>query len=697
MSRHDLLTKIALRYLIAEGEVVEEGDSDDAKSTGVNIEVANAVQEVLKDNRYKDKKSGRDIAFSTAYGRRHPKAVKDFGEEYIKQMEKMRGEKINKAPTPDDFSEGVGVGSKPDVGGARKKKKKKKKDNTSDQSDTKSDSDIKSLEEVFNEATDDLVDDFDKYVENFDSVDDSDSAGPENQIKKQIRDKVLTDTDIGMGADHIQSVRGQKSKDRARRGERKKQRKRFESLTKDQRKEMEGALRAGFDSESDPDKKLAIGDNIASLRAVMALQGDKNLSEGFLVNLVKGGGLSDEASDDAFDALTQNLNPSSPQTESFKREQRRSVMQSLSKDAWDKAVGGKEGPLGKLVGKLDPNYCPPSPDNGAKGGKVLEAGDTCPAPMSEEARDRLENFITTMAMDGFSHESGTDDKKKEDGSESEEKKDKKSALSDDAVKDYMQALIDGNAGRASKLEVQMRSAQMSSFESTSPAQKAYERRMREMHENWSDSSTLDEMDNVFDTEMDYGSGRSASFMRVATRFINNPFMRDRKYSGGQHMLSKRSTYDYQSRAENFSVGMRVFPFYLGNTHRAGIVRAVFPAIGMVDVQFPHGTSRYPVEDLVVDTSGDVNNLVIETDSIPGGAGTVPVSAGRVASRYVKTAIYWNGVGRKYRQRRDEERPCCPKCRGLELKPTSYKRRDGKSERLLACPSCLFLIKREDLV
>lgn len=172
------------------------------------------------------------------------------------------------------------------------------------------------------------------------------------------------------------------------------------------------------------------------------------------------------------------------------------------------------------------------------------------------------------------------------------------------------------------------------------------------------------------------------------------------------MLNKRSTYDYQSRADNFQVGMRVFPFYLGKKDLAGIVRAVFPAIGMVDVEFPHGTSRYPVEDLVVDTSGDVQSLSNDTpDSVPGGLGTVPVSGGtyanksasKLASRYMsKSAIYWNGVGRKYRQRRDEVNPCCPKCKEVELKSTTYKRRDGVSERLLGCPSCLFLIKHDDL-
>lgn len=90
MNREHLLSKIALKYMRANEEVVEEEESSDAKSTGVNVDVANATKEVLKNKKYTDKDSGRQIAFSTAYGRRNPKAVKDFGKEYVKQMEKMR-------------------------------------------------------------------------------------------------------------------------------------------------------------------------------------------------------------------------------------------------------------------------------------------------------------------------------------------------------------------------------------------------------------------------------------------------------------------------------------------------------------------------------------------------------------------------------------------------------------------------------
>jgi hypothetical protein len=73
--------------------------------------------------------------------------------------------------------------------------------------------------------------------------------------------------------------------------------------------------------------------------------------------------------------------------------------------------------------------------------------------------------------------------------------------------------------------------------------------------------------------------------------------------------------------------MRVFPFHGGSADKAGVVMQVFPAIGMVDVEFPFGSKRFPVEDLVI--VGDTHRNTL--DSIPGGAGVSPV---RVASLYL---------------------------------------------------------------
>ena len=132
--------------------------------------------------------------------------------------------------------------------------------------------------------------------------------------------------------------------------------------------------------------------------------------------------------------------------------------------------------------------------------------------------------------------------------------------------------------------------------------------------------------------------------------------------------------------------MKVFPFYGGSKDHHGTVVAIYPAIGMVDVQFPFGSARYPVEDLQI---ADLDIEPVQYDSIPGGLGTKPVNA--------KTALYWADKDRKYRMCRDELKPTCPRCKGVELKKTIYKRVGGKSERLLCCPECLFLIKTTDIL
>lgn len=158
------------------------------------------------------------------------------------------------------------------------------------------------------------------------------------------------------------------------------------------------------------------------------------------------------------------------------------------------------------------------------------------------------------------------------------------------------------------------------------------------------------------------------------------------------MKRKSTLYlNYQELARTFQVGMRVHPFLAGKEQHSGVVVAVFPAIGMVDVQFPHGSSRYPVEDLKIVENAPIERVT--TDTVPGGLGVVPVSSG-----ISKKAIYWAGADRQYRMSKKENGvPNCPRCRDIQLKKTVYKRVGGKSERLLCCPHCLFLIKPTDIL
>lgn len=141
--------------------------------------------------------------------------------------------------------------------------------------------------------------------------------------------------------------------------------------------------------------------------------------------------------------------------------------------------------------------------------------------------------------------------------------------------------------------------------------------------------------------------------------------------------------------------------------QGGRVTAVWPAIGMVDVELPSGNKRYPVEDLQrFDKDGTA--IPPMTDSAPGGQPTVSVpggpypprtaSANRVARAFVKKSLYWTEKDRRYRLSRSEVdggHIDCPKC-STHLKKAIYKRREGASERLFACPNCMFLIKDSDI-
>jgi hypothetical protein len=156
--------------------------------------------------------------------------------------------------------------------------------------------------------------------------------------------------------------------------------------------------------------------------------------------------------------------------------------------------------------------------------------------------------------------------------------------------------------------------------------------------------------------------------------------------------------NYQKRAEQFSVGDSVLPFN-GNVSPAhsGTVVAVHPGIGMVDVEFPNGNKRYPVEDLILLREEAVLAQPLESSNVPGGL------ANRVASAYYhgkikKNALYWSGANRRYRlTKREKENghKSCPKCK-TDMGQTIYKREDSKSVRLLVCPNCLFCIRYSDV-
>lgn len=191
--------------------------------------------------------------------------------------------------------------------------------------------------------------------------------------------------------------------------------------------------------------------------------------------------------------------------------------------------------------------------------------------------------------------------------------------------------------------------------------------------------------------------------------------------------------NWQARGQTFAVGQSVRLIQGGPTDEGRVI-AVWPGIGMVDVQWPHTSYRHPVEDLLINNPGQDPFIAPIHESVPGEAGVgALVSTGkpqtdnlipmisplvqevkledklgslkelaqRVAKVYVKKAIYWNGLDRKYRCTRVEGATGhykCPKtsCNGT-LKPAVYKREDQSSVKLLGCPKCLFLIRRQDII
>lgn len=163
--------------------------------------------------------------------------------------------------------------------------------------------------------------------------------------------------------------------------------------------------------------------------------------------------------------------------------------------------------------------------------------------------------------------------------------------------------------------------------------------------------------------------------------------------------------NWQERGAEFRVGDVVTERGRPEEY-SGRVTAVYPAIGMVDIQFPHGSVRRPVEDL--QRWANPYSDPPHTDDRPGGEIGVTVSGGpypiktasiRVAKRYMK-ALYWASKDRKYRATRSElasGKFISPRAPGVTLVRKPYKRRDGGSEALYICPESLFLIKDSDIM
>jgi hypothetical protein len=156
--------------------------------------------------------------------------------------------------------------------------------------------------------------------------------------------------------------------------------------------------------------------------------------------------------------------------------------------------------------------------------------------------------------------------------------------------------------------------------------------IREMLSNLDEAMKADlSTDDVF---LKFGKTKRASDI-FNSLFIRGCYLDS---EGEINFMQKKATVydtDYQERASRFEVGMRAYPFFKGDPKTGGVIVAVFPAIGMVDLQFPHGVSRYPAEDLVLDTSGDYNSMIDEKSQ----SRSYPVSAGKRPSKEKVASLY----------------------------------------------------------
>ena len=141
---------------------------------------------------------------------------------------------------------------------------------------------------------------------------------------------------------------------------------------------------------------------------------------------------------------------------------------------------------------------------------------------------------------------------------------------------------------------------------------------------------------------------------------------------------------YSIDVKDFRPGMKVKKIskFLAPEDYQGRVLAVYPKLNQLDVEWPLGVNREAAEDLLI-----VNESEIWTKPHRS-------SLERVASRY-KESLYWNEKGRKYRKSKEEmdaNDMRCPKCKAFGMKKTRYKHMAD----LYGCPSCMFLVKQEDI-
>ena len=103
--------------------------------------------------------------------------------------------------------------------------------------------------------------------------------------------------------------------------------------------------------------------------------------------------------------------------------------------------------------------------------------------------------------------------------------------------------------------------------------------------------------------------------------------------------------DYQERARDFQIG-DVVMFQGGALSEAGRVTGVRKGIGFLDVEFPRGNERVPVEDVI--------RLDKDMNLSPPWTNSAPVSSTILASQNVTASCHCADCGCKHKEEEEEE-------------------------------------------
>jgi len=406
------------------------------------------------------------------------------------------------------------------------------------------------------------------------------------------------------------------------------------------------------------------------LEVSLILQGADPLPDGvkkppsYLIELAKQTDL-----DSAYDALSSHKNIEN--SDASNHIIQTNLLKGLNDDHLSQALGGDSGPFADVLELIKDEVCPDIPLNGEMAGEKIGPGDVCPYPINPGIKRTLRNHAVQMMVDHhivnptapLSSSSSFNyniKKKKETPSSKTQKKMKQVFdLSPDKFQEILTKGTDEEREESlSWLIYQMRVKQLEEMDFGNYDSKrnktkdetsrdvAKRNAILEMIKKNKEGEVKDLLSKLNDAmKADLSSdmrGKSASINKITHNFYSS-FIQRRYLSRKDKIMPIKKTSTVQkeiaSMVNSFKLGMRAYPFFIGNPTRSGVVVGIFPAIGQVDLKFPHGVTRFPVEELVLDTSGDYKS------SLPlAQKSTQPVSAGlpskeRVASLYLTSKKY----------------------------------------------------------